>query len=82
MRVQIERKSVNGSEFIRMIGFDTYEQSFKTSANELSFVEVSSAKLSGEYNVQLFNQKNRMIEAKRIRKNSDIGLMIESRLFD
>lgn len=65
-----------------MIGFDTYEQSFKTNANELSFVEVSSAKLSGEYNVQLFNQKNRMIEAKRIRKNSDIGLMIESRLFD
>lgn len=82
MKVQIERKSVNGSEFIRMIGFDTYEQSFKTNANELSFVEVSSAKLSGEYNVQLFNQKNRMIEAKRIRKNSDIGLMIESRLFD
>lgn len=80
--MQIERKSVNGSEFIRMIGFDTYEQSFKTNANELSFVEVSSAKLSGEYNVQLFNQKNRMIEAKRIRKNSDIGLMIESRLFD
>lgn len=82
MKVQIERKSVNGSEFIKMIGFDTYEQSFKTNANELSFVEVSSAKLSGEYNVQLFNQKNRMIEAKRIRKNSDIGLMIESRLFD
>lgn len=80
--MKIERKSLNGSEFIRMIGFDTYEQSFKTHVEELNFVEVSSIARSGEYNVQLFDSRNKMIESKRIRKNGDIGMIIETRLFD
>lgn len=80
--MKIERKSLNGSEFIRMIGFDTYEQSFKTRVEELNFVEISSIAQSGEYNAQLFDSRNKMVESKRIRKNGDIGMIIKTRLFD
>lgn len=82
LKMQIERKSMSTRDFVNMIGFHTYEQSFRTKIDNLDFVEISSIRHSNEYNVQLFDKNNRMIESKRIRKNSDTGLMIESRLFD
>lgn len=78
----MEQRSVCGKNFIDMIGIHEFENSFQTKPNNVESVTVSSEKSIGDYNVQLFDEKWKMIESKRIRKNGDIGTIIESRLFD
>ena len=47
-------KSITKSEFINMIGMDTYIHSFKTQIWNVGLVEVSSCSNSKYYNVTIF----------------------------
>ena len=68
-------------KFIEDIGRDTFLNSFRSFEYDFDTVCVSNMKEAGEYNIQLLNG-NRLVESKRIRKNSDAGEKIRIKYFD
>lgn len=75
-------KSITKSEFINMIGMDTYIHSFKTQVWNVGLVEVSSFSNSKYYNVTIFDKQLKNTESISLEKDGDMGKIIKTKLFD
>lgn len=75
-------KSITKTEFINMIGMDTYIHSFKTQIWNVDLIEVLSCSDSKYYNITIFDKQLKNIESVSLEKDGDMGKIIKTKLFD